>query len=75
MGLEDYGLEVGCRADLVLVPGESLADAVVSRSTRELVLKRGRIVACDGLLDNRHEVLTVTFVRRSCPVALYHGLC
>jgi cytosine deaminase len=49
MGLEDYGLEVGCQADLVLVPGESLADAVVSRPARKLVLKRGRIVARDGV--------------------------
>ena len=48
MEAPDYGLEVGCRADLVLVPGESLADAVVSRPPRKLVLKRGRIVARDG---------------------------
>ena len=48
MEAADYGLEVGCWADLVLVPGESLADAVVSRPPRKLVLKRGRIVARDG---------------------------
>lgn len=48
MELAGYGLEVGCKADLVLVPAEAVADAVVSRSPRRLVIKRGRIVARDG---------------------------
>ncbi|MCQ4159084.1 amidohydrolase family protein [Roseomonas sp. GC11] len=48
MGFEGYGLSVGCNADLVLVPGESLAEAVVSHPPRQLVLKRGRPVARDG---------------------------
>jgi cytosine/adenosine deaminase-related metal-dependent hydrolase len=48
MGLADYGLDVGCHADLVLVPGETPADLVVSRPPRRLVLKRGRVVARDG---------------------------
>ncbi len=48
MGLADYGLEVGCRADLVLAPGKTPADLVVSRPARRLVLKAGRIVARDG---------------------------
>lgn len=48
MALKDYGLDVGCHADLVLVPGESVADTVVSRPPRRLVIKRGRVVARDG---------------------------
>jgi cytosine deaminase len=48
MDLEDYGLEVGCKADLVLVEGESLAETVVSRPMRKLVIKSGRVVARDG---------------------------
>jgi cytosine/adenosine deaminase-related metal-dependent hydrolase len=48
MGLEDYGLEVGARADLVLVDGQCLADVVVSRPPRKLVVKAGRVVARDG---------------------------
>ncbi|MDU8913921.1 amidohydrolase family protein [Aestuariicoccus sp. MJ-SS9] len=48
MGLEDYGLEKGCRADLVLVEAESVTHAVVSRPPRRLVLKGGKIVAREG---------------------------
>jgi cytosine deaminase len=44
MGLDRYGLEPGCRADLVLVPAESPGDALMRRAPRALVLKRGRIV-------------------------------
>ena len=48
MKLPDYGLETGCFADLVLVEAESVAHAVVSRPTRKLVFKRGKVVARDG---------------------------
>ncbi len=48
MGLRDYGLAPGCAADLVLVEGESLTEAVVSHAPRRLVVKRGRVVARDG---------------------------
>lgn len=48
MHLEGYGLEPGCRADLVLLDGETLAEAVVSRRRRKLVVKSGRVVARDG---------------------------
>ena len=48
MGLVGYGLEAGCRADLVVVPGETLADVVVSRPPRKLVVKNGRVVAREG---------------------------
>ncbi len=47
MGLEGYGLEPGCKADFVLVPGETAAEAVVSRRARTLVVKGGKIVAQD----------------------------
>jgi len=43
-GFEDYGLEVGCRADLVLVRAQNIAEAVVARPARELVVAAGRIV-------------------------------
>jgi cytosine/adenosine deaminase-related metal-dependent hydrolase len=48
MGLKGYGLNVGDKGDFVLVAGESVADAVVSRKPRQLVVKRGKIVARDG---------------------------
>ena len=49
MALQDYGLAAGCQADLVLVEGETLAEAVVTHAPRKLVLKRGKIVARDGV--------------------------
>jgi cytosine/creatinine deaminase len=48
LGLDDYGLEVGKRADFVCVQAETLAEAVVSHSHRSLVVKRGEIVTQDG---------------------------
>jgi cytosine/adenosine deaminase-related metal-dependent hydrolase len=46
--LADYGVTEGCVADLVLVDGETLAEAVVTHPPRRLVVKRGRVVARDG---------------------------
>ncbi len=48
LGLDRYGLEPGCDADLVLVDAETLAEAVVDHRPRRLVLKRGRVVAEAG---------------------------
>ena len=50
LGLENYGLSVGCAADLLLVPGETVAEAVISRPADRTVIKRGRIVARRGEL-------------------------
>lgn len=49
MGLKDYGLDAGCRADLVLVDAETVTHAVVAHPPRKLVLKEGRVVARGGL--------------------------
>jgi cytosine/creatinine deaminase len=49
MRLEGYGLDVGCAADLLLVPAETPTDAVVSRPGKRTVVKRGRIVVRDGV--------------------------
>jgi cytosine deaminase len=49
-GFADYGLAVGDRADLVLLDARSLAEAVVARPARRLVVAGGRIVARDGAL-------------------------
>jgi cytosine/adenosine deaminase-related metal-dependent hydrolase len=50
MGLDDYGLAVGCKADLVLVDALNPVDAVARRPQRKLVMKSGRITARDGSL-------------------------
>jgi cytosine/adenosine deaminase-related metal-dependent hydrolase len=50
MAVENYGLSVGCTADFVLLPGETVVEAVVSRPADRMVFKRGRLVARDGAL-------------------------
>jgi cytosine deaminase len=44
LGLEPYGLVPGAPADLVVVAGRTVAEAVVTHPPRELVLKGGRVV-------------------------------
>ena len=48
-GFAEYGLEVGARADLLVVEAESLAEAVVTRKPPRRVISRGREVARDGM--------------------------
>jgi cytosine/creatinine deaminase len=45
LGLEGYGLEVGCRADLVLLQARSPIEAIRLRATRLAVVRRGAVVA------------------------------
>jgi len=44
-----YGLTPGCRADLVVVPGDTPTDAVINLPARTYVFKAGRLVAADGV--------------------------
>ena len=48
MRLEDYGLHVGAKADLLVVEGETITHAAVARPVRKLVLKHGKIIVRDG---------------------------
>ena len=48
LGLEGFGLDVGCRADFFTIEAECLAEAVAQRGCRISVLKAGRVVARDG---------------------------
>jgi cytosine deaminase len=45
MGLEGYGLAVGCHADLVLLQAGDPIEAIRMRATRLAVVRRGRVVA------------------------------
>jgi cytosine/creatinine deaminase len=45
LGLEGYGLEPGCHADLVLLDASSPADAIRLRAARLAVVRRGCIIA------------------------------
>ena len=48
LGLERYGLQAGDRADLVVVPGETLGELIAMRPPRSCVVSGGRVVARDG---------------------------
>jgi cytosine deaminase len=50
LGLPPHGLAIGCKADFFCVPVETLAEAVVDRPPRSLVVKSGRVVARHGEL-------------------------
>jgi cytosine deaminase len=45
LGLDGYGLDVGCRADFVLLQARSPAEAVRLRAARLLVVRGGRVLA------------------------------
>jgi cytosine deaminase len=49
-GFGDYGLEVGARADLVLLEAENVQEAVVATPHARTVVSHGRVVARDGVL-------------------------
>jgi cytosine deaminase len=45
LGLEGYGLEPGCHADLVLLDAGSTVEAIRLRAARRLVVRRGEVVS------------------------------
>jgi cytosine/creatinine deaminase len=44
LGLEDYGLAAGCRADLVVLDAANPAQAITEQAEKLWVLKAGRVV-------------------------------
>ncbi len=49
MEIEGYGLAEGSTADFVILPGETVAEAIVTRSPKRRVVKHGKVVARDGV--------------------------
>jgi len=45
LGLRDYGLTVGCHADLVVLDAADPIEAIRLRAARRLVLRRGRVIS------------------------------
>jgi cytosine deaminase len=45
LGLEGYGVEAGCHADLVLLQARDPVEAIRLRATRLAVIRRGRVIA------------------------------
>lgn len=48
--VDDYGLRAGAAADLVVIAAPTVEEAVINCSPRRLVLRRGRIIAENGVL-------------------------
>ena len=45
LGLQGYGLEIGCHADLVVLQARDPIEAIRLKATRLMVLRRGRVIA------------------------------
>lgn len=45
LGLEGYGLDVGCNADLVILDASDPVEAIRLRATRTHVLRRGKVIS------------------------------
>lgn len=45
LGLEDYGLNVGCNADLVVLQARDPAEALRLKANRLFVIRRGKVIA------------------------------
>ncbi len=45
LGLEGYGIEAGCHADLVLLDAGSTVEAIRLRAARRMVIRRGEVVS------------------------------
>lgn len=48
LGLEDYGLTPGCKADFVLLQASTPIEALRLRPVRRAVVRGGRIIACSA---------------------------
>ncbi len=53
MGLDDYGIEVGKRADLVVLQASDPIEALRLRANRLFVIRRGEIIAESAPLESR----------------------
>ncbi|HHL20448.1 MAG TPA: cytosine deaminase [Aliiroseovarius sp.] len=53
MGLDGYGLEPGCRADMVLLQAKDRIEAVRLRAHRLAVIRAGRAIAQSAPIDTR----------------------
>ena len=45
MGLEGYGLDVGCNADMVLIQAADPIEAIRLKARRLAVIRRGKVIA------------------------------
>lgn len=58
LGIDGYGLQPGNRADFILLSADSKAEAVLSRPIPSMVVKAGQIIAREGALVDRWDVVS-----------------
>jgi cytosine deaminase len=56
MGLEGYGLEVGCNGDLVVLQAVDPIEAIRLKARRLLVVRRGKVIAESGRAVTRLDL-------------------
>ena len=53
LGLEGYGLDVGCKADLVVLQASDTVEAIRLRPPRLFVIRRGKILSEGSPLESK----------------------
>ncbi len=56
MGLEDYGLEKNCNADMVILQASDPIEALRLKSNRLFVIRRGKIIARSQTVQTELEL-------------------
>ena len=71
IGLADYGLQPGCKADFVVLQAADPSEAIRLRATRLVVVRRGEVIARSEpkisrlLLDQRSKEINFTTASES----------
>ena len=55
---EEYGIEIGKKADIVIIDCESVIDAFRNQPIRKNVIKEGRIIAEGKMEKKLHRAIT-----------------
>jgi len=55
IGFENYGLEIGCRADMVVLAASSIPAAVIGQAEKSYVFKNGRIMASNQVISGLYN--------------------
>jgi cytosine deaminase len=78
LGLQGYGLEPGCHADLVLLDAADPVEAIRLRAARRLVMRRGKVVAetprAVATLDLPGRPAAADFRLASRPLSVHPGV-
>lgn len=73
LGLEGYGLNVGCNGDLVVMQAESVSEAIRLRPPRLFVVRRGKVIAEGPRLEAKltlpGRAASTDFARKTKPPA------